>query len=51
MDIVNDVLRQASKNLEKFKTIDVKKHLEVRTDIGMLMCSDPNELDDKQLAS
>lgn len=50
MDIVRDVLEQSQKNLEKFKSINVEKHLETRNDIGLLMCTDPNELDEKQLS-
>lgn len=47
--IVRNILEKEQKNLEKYKTIEVTKHLDVRLDVGMLMCSDPNDLDDKSL--
>lgn len=49
MNIVKEVLEREQKDLEKFKTIQVEKHIECRLDLGMLMCSDPNELDEKRL--
>lgn len=49
MDIVKEILEKERKELEKYKTIEVTKHLDVRTDLGFLMCSDPNDLDDKKL--
>lgn len=49
MDIVREILEKEQRDLEKFKSIQVAKHLEVRTDLGLLMCSDPNDLDGKSL--
>lgn len=49
MDIVREILEKEQRDLEKFKSIQVAKHLEVRTDLGLLMCSDPNDLDGKAL--
>lgn len=49
MDIVREILEKEQRDLEKFKSIQVEKHLEVRTDLGLLMCSDPNDLDGKAL--
>lgn len=47
MDIVRQVLDQERRDLEKFKTIQVDKHLDVKIDLGYLLCSDPNELDEQ----
>lgn len=49
MDIVKEVLEKQQRDLEKYKPITVEKHLEVRNDIGMMLCSDPNDLDVEQL--
>lgn len=49
MDIVKEILEKEQRDLEKFKSIKVDKHLEVRSDLGMLMCSDPNDFDENQL--
>lgn len=49
MDIVQTVLEKQQKELEKFKTIVVNKHLECTIDLGFLMCSDPNELEEKRI--
>lgn len=49
MDIVKQILEKEQKDLEKFKTIEVGKHLEVRTDLGMMMLTDPNDFDINQL--
>lgn len=46
MDIVNDVLSKHQKELEKYKPITVKKHLECTVDIGHMMVVDPNYFDD-----
>jgi len=51
MNIVKDVLEKEQRDLEKFKTIQVEKLLDCRTDLGMLMCTDPNELDEKSFKS
>lgn len=49
MDIVQEVLRREQENLAKFKPITVEKHLEVENDLGLLLCSDPNDLDENLL--
>lgn len=49
MDIVRRVLDEEKRELEKFKSIQVDKHLEAKIDLGYLMCSDPNELDEVRL--
>lgn len=49
MDIVQAVLEKQQKDLEKFKTINVEKHLECNIDLGFLMCYDPNDIDETQL--
>ncbi|XP_017461196.1 PREDICTED: ribosome biogenesis regulatory protein homolog [Rhagoletis zephyria] len=51
MDIVKEVLEKQQRTLEKYKPITVDKHLEVRLDVGSLMCTDPNDLDEKGLRS
>ncbi|XP_053687669.1 ribosome biogenesis regulatory protein homolog [Sabethes cyaneus] len=48
MDIVKEVLEKQKKDLEKFKSITVEKHLEVGIDVGHLMVTDPNYFDDDQ---
>lgn len=49
MDVVKEVLEKHQRELDRYKPIIVEKHLEVRNDIGMLLCSDPNDLDEEQL--
>ena len=49
MNIVKEVLEKQAKELEKFKTINVKKHEEVKLDFGHLMISDPNNFDENEL--
>lgn len=49
MDIVKRVLEEEQREAEKYKSIEVKKHLEAKVDLGYLMCSDPNDLDEKRL--
>lgn len=49
MDIVKQILEKQQQDLEKFKSIQVKKHEDVRTDLGFLMCSDPNDFNEKLL--
>ncbi|XP_055608465.1 ribosome biogenesis regulatory protein homolog [Uranotaenia lowii] len=48
MDIVKEVLDKQRKDLEKYKPITVEKHLEVATDLGHLMVTDPNYFDDEK---
>lgn len=47
MDIVQRVLDEEKRELEKFKSIQVEKHLEAKIDLGYLLCSDPNDLDER----
>lgn len=49
MDIVRQVLEQERRDLEKFKSIEVLKHLDTKVDLGYLMCSDVNDLDESSL--
>nr|XP_014092699.1 ribosome biogenesis regulatory protein homolog [Bactrocera oleae] len=49
MDIVKEVLEKQQRDLERYKPITVDKHLEVRLDVGSLLCTDPNDLEDSQL--
>lgn len=49
MDIVRRVLDEDKREVEKHKSIEVEKHLEVKVDLGYLLCSDPNDLDEKRL--
>lgn len=49
MDIVKEVLDKQAKEAEKYKTIEVKKHEEVRIDLGRMLLSDPNALDENEL--
>lgn len=46
MDIVKEVLEKQAKEAEKYKTVQVIKHEEVKTDLGRLMISDPNNLEE-----
>lgn len=50
MDVVKAVLEKHQKELDKYKPITVEKHLECRIDVGTLLITDPNDLDDRQLA-
>lgn len=49
MDIVNEILEKEQKKAEKYKPIIVEKHLDVEFDIGTLLASDTNDLDNKLL--
>lgn len=49
MDIVQQVLEEQRREAEKYKSIGVVKHLDADVDLGYLMCSDPNELDETKL--
>lgn len=49
MDIVKEVLEKQAKEAEKYKTINVTKHEEVKTDLGHLLISDPNNFDENEL--
>lgn len=42
MDIVKEVFEKQAKEAEKYRTINVTKHEEVKVDIGHLLISDPN---------
>uniref|UniRef100_U5EZJ3 Ribosome biogenesis regulatory protein n=1 Tax=Corethrella appendiculata TaxID=1370023 RepID=U5EZJ3_9DIPT len=48
MDIVKEVLEKQQKDLEKYKSINVKKHLEVNIDVGHLMLADSNYFDNEK---
>jgi hypothetical protein len=47
MEIVKEVLEKQAKEVEKYKTINVTKHEEVRIDAGRLMITDPNIFTDE----
>lgn len=49
MDIVKEVLEKQQRELEKYKPITVDKHLECRIDVGMMLITDPNDLDENEL--
>ncbi|XP_037810100.1 ribosome biogenesis regulatory protein homolog [Lucilia sericata] len=49
MDIVKEVLEKQQKELEKYKPITVDKHLECRIDVGMMLITDPNDLEENEL--
>lgn len=49
MDIVKQVLEKQQKELDKYKPITVEKHLECRLDVGTMLCTDPNDLDEQEL--
>lgn len=49
MDIVKAVLDKQNEELSKYKSITVEKKEEVALDLGHLMCTDPIELDEKEL--
>lgn len=49
MDIVKEVLEKQAKEAEKYKTIKVVKHEEVKIDLGHLLISDPNNLDENEI--
>ncbi|TMW49207.1 hypothetical protein DOY81_005722 [Sarcophaga bullata] len=49
MDIVKEVLEKQQKELEKYKPIIVDKHLECRIDVGMMLITDPNDLEENEL--
>lgn len=46
---MQEVLKREQDALSKFKPITVEKHLAVENDLGLLMCTDPNDLDQNQL--
>lgn len=43
------VLEEEQREAEKYKSIEVTKHLETKIDLGYLLCSDPNDLNEKRL--
>lgn len=49
MDIVKEVLEKQAKEAEKYRTINVTKHEEVKVDIAHLLISDPNIFDESEL--
>lgn len=49
MNIVNEILEREQKKAEKYKPINVDKHLDVELDIGTLLALDTNDLDTKAL--
>jgi hypothetical protein len=49
MDIVKEVLKKQAKEAEKFKTIQVAKHEDVKIDLGSMLISDSNAFDESEL--
>lgn len=49
MDIVKEVLDKQAKEAEKYKSVNVSKHEEVKIDLGHLLISDPNNFDESHL--
>lgn len=49
MEVVKRILEEERRELKKFKSIQVEKHLDAKIDLGYLLCSDPNELDEVRL--
>jgi hypothetical protein len=49
MDIVQEVLNKQAKEAEKFKTIQVTKHEDVKIDLGSMLISDSNAFDESEL--
>lgn len=49
METVKEVFEKQKRELEKYRTIDVEKHEEVKLDIGHLLISDPNNFDEIEL--
>ena len=47
MEIVKEVLEKQAKEIEKYKSINVTKHEDVKIDAGRLMISDPNSFTDE----
>lgn len=47
IDVVKEVLEKQAKEIEKYKTINVAKHEEVKIDTGRLMLTDPNGFTDE----
>jgi regulator of ribosome biosynthesis len=49
MDVVKEVLDKQAKEAEKYKSINVTKHEEVKIDVGRMMISDPNNFEENEL--
>jgi len=49
MDIVAGVLEKELRRQEKYKSINVEKHLNLEFDLGTLLATDPNDLDLKKI--
>lgn len=47
MEVVKEILEKQQKDLEKYKPITVEKHLDCRIDVGTLLITDPNDLDEE----
>lgn len=45
---VQELLESHKKSQAKFKKISVEKHLECNVDLGYLLCSDPNTVNEKE---
>lgn len=49
MDVVKQVLEKQAKEAEKYKSINVTKHEEVKIDLGHLLINDPNNFEENEL--
>lgn len=49
MDIVNEILEREQQEQAKYKPITVEKLLEVQNDLGLLLCTDVNDLEEEKL--
>lgn len=49
MVVLSEILEKSAREAEKFKSTEVKKHLDVEYDIGTLYAFDKNELDGREL--
>lgn len=49
MDVVSNILDKSAKEAEKYKSIQVNKHLDLDYDLGTLLVGDNNDLDIKSL--
>lgn len=49
MDVVSQVMQNSALEAEKYKSINVEKHLDLEYDLGSLLAEDHNDFDLKLL--
>lgn len=49
MEIVQEILEKQQKQLTKYKSIVIEKHLDCNIDVGRLLLKDPNEIDEQKI--